>query len=164
MAAKKDKTTMWILLLGGGAAVWYFMSKNNAAASTTTTTAATAQASSLPVPVTSVIPPVMTTATQTAAAQPLISTSAGTGTTLQPSGVPYDSRMDTLQTWAQNSLNACDLSRWNSSKSSFTQDEWNGLFDIYFNDWIGGQGTTSARTQFWNAWRVKYSILTLTPC
>lgn len=163
--AKKDKTLLWILLIGGGAGLyWYFSKKAAAAAPAPATATATP---SLPAPpVTAVLPPPSATLTTTATPPPLITAAAAPtpGTTLQPSGVPYDTRMDTLQTWANTSLNACDLGRWNSKKGSFTQDEWNGLFDIYFNDWQAGGGTTAARTQFWNNWRIKYQILTNTPC
>jgi hypothetical protein len=79
-------------------------------------------------------------------------------------GVPYDPRMSTLQTWATTSLNPCDLGRWNTNQTNFTPAEWNGLYDLYFNDWIGGQGNTAARQSFWDTWRTKYSILTNTPC
>jgi hypothetical protein len=79
-------------------------------------------------------------------------------------GVPYDPRMATLQSWAVSSMTPCDLARWNEDQTNFTAEEWNGLYDLYFNAWIGGQGTTAARTAFWNAWRIKYSILTNTPC
>jgi hypothetical protein len=79
-------------------------------------------------------------------------------------GVPYDPRMLTLQDWANATMKVCDLSRWNLNQTNFTAAEWNGLFDLYFNDWVGGQGNNAARTAFWNAWRSKYSILTNTPC
>ena len=79
-------------------------------------------------------------------------------------GVPYDPRMGTLQTWAVTNLDPCDLGRWNLSQTNFTAAEWSGLYDIYFNDWIGGQGITEARKEFWDDWRKKYLILTNTPC
>jgi hypothetical protein len=173
MAKKKDKTMTWVLLLGGAGALWWYLSRQNTAAAAAAATTTTAMlpappTTALPAPVTSVIPPVTTAATITPTPAPITSmaptTVLSSGSTLQPSGVPYDPRMDTLQNWAVASLNPCDLSRWNTSKGSFTPDEWNGLFDLYFNDWIGGQGNTAARTAFWNTWRIKYSILTATPC
>jgi hypothetical protein len=64
----------------------------------------------------------------------------------------------------QGYLNACDVARWNANVNNFTADEWAGLEDLYFNDWLGGQGTTPARTSFWNDWRSKYNILTGASC
>jgi hypothetical protein len=72
--------------------------------------------------------------------------------------------MLTLEDWANTSLNSCDLARWNQDSTNFTVSEWAGLYDIYFNDWIGGAGNNAARTAFWNAWRTKYQILTGTTC
>jgi hypothetical protein len=101
-------------------------------------------------------------------ANPVSVSSAGSGP-IAPgqttaAGVPYDPRMLTLQNWATTSMNACDLARWNADQTNFTADEWNGLYDLYFNDWQSGGGNTAGRTNFWNTWRVKYQILTNTSC
>jgi hypothetical protein len=95
---------------------------------------------------------------------PLIATGPIGPGEVTDAGVPYDPRMATLQTWASTTLNTCDLARWNNDQTNFTAAEWAGLFDLYFNDWIGGQGNNAQRTAFWNAWRNKYQILTQTPC
>ena len=168
---KKDKTGLIILLIGGAGALWWYFSRQATTAPATTTPllppSTTQPLTALPVTqTTSVIPTIVPPVTQTApqTATPAVLTSTVAAGTTTASGVAYDPRMDTLQAWAQSSLNACDLARWNNSKGSFTSDEWAGLFDIYFNDWQSGQGNTAARTAFWNAWRTKYSILTATPC
>lgn len=183
MAKKKDKVP-WLWILLGGGALWYFMKQQGQAApaaataapaTTTPLPSVVTQPAQLPLsqtvpPVTTVIPPVGVNAGLPATpVLPLSSVatsspSPASATTLQPSGVVYQPWMDTLQSWAVSALNACDLNRWNSSKGSFTNDEWNGLYDLYFNDWVGGQGNTAARISFWNTWRAKYSIDTNTPC
>lgn len=172
MAKKKDKTIIWILLLGGaGAAYWYLTSQKAAAAPATTTAIApptivpalppAGPVAQIPAPNLQVAPPTLSVAP--ALYSPTVSTA--------PS-MPNTAQLQTLQQWAQSSLTPCDLARWNNMQSGFTADasaygypsEWAGLVDIYFNDWVGGEGNNEQRTQFWDYWRNKYSILTNTPC
>ena len=159
MAKKKKDKTLWLVLLlaGGGAAIWYF-TRPPAAATIPIAPGLPAVPGAItppPVALPPSVPSVTTTGASTTAIAPVVT---------RPTAAGYDPRMDTMQAWAEGGLNPCDLARWNANKANFSPDEWAGLFDIYFQDWQGGQGNTAARTQFWDAWRVKYSILTNQPC
>lgn len=183
MAKKKDKTVWWILALGGIGAAWYLM-KNKAAG---TPPAALLPAATTPDPnhiipgqltapggITPIIPSNTSQSLISPQGQfnpPAIappSTPAITITTPSPIPVaatgPTVDQMNTLQSWAQSALNPCDLGRWNQYKSSFTPDEWASMIDIYFNDWVGGEGNTPERVKEWDDFREKYQILTNTPC
>ncbi len=166
-----------MLALGGVAAWWYLHKKQTATVPVTTTTPALLPTSSpLPAPAitnanipstssSAIIPSLPFNAPPAAPPNtPTIAITAATSPIPAASTGPTVSQMDTLQAWAQGALTPCDLSRWNQYKPSFTSDEWNSLIDIYFNDWIGGQGNTPQRLQEWDDWRTKYQILTNTPC
>lgn len=174
MARKKDKTITWVLLLGGvGVAYWYLTQQKTAAApapgsgtalpvtppllqqSTPTPQVLPAQAPQISVPGLTVLSP----GAQVVVPTPLVAQSTATG-----NNMPTQTQMQTLQSWAETSMGTCDLARWNANVNNFTPQEWAGLVDLYFADWQSGGGNTPARTSFWDDWRVKYSILTNTPC
>jgi hypothetical protein len=149
MAKKKDKK-MWIgiaLLAVVGGAIWFMRKK----------TPALLPPGTPPLPGGTPLPggaiPIVpgTGAALTPTTTPLVPTQANTA-------IPTDPRVATIQTWANTSMTPPNLAQFNKMKSSFTNDDWLGLFDLYFNDWIGGQGNTAARTVFWNGWRSKYHI------
>jgi hypothetical protein len=190
MAKQKNKAIWWVLGIGAAVGAYVLYQKRQASAATMPAPAAAppalpapatalqpGSAPSMPIdmmlkaapapPPSAVAPAPAVVAPSPVTANPVMLSSSigpiGPGETTD-AGVPYDPRMQTLQSWAISTMNPCDLARWNLDQTNFTAAEWNGLYDIYFNDWIGGQGTTTARTQFWDAWRKKYSILTNTPC
>jgi hypothetical protein len=172
--ARKDKTIWWLVALGGVGAWWYFSKK------ATPTAPATLPAPALLLPTPEPLPasiPVSNTTVTTLPSSPQLQFNAPVAPPSAPavaltaasplpaaSTGPTVDQMNTLQSWAQSGLSACDLARWNQYKTAFTTDEWSALIDIYFNDWIGGQGITDQREQEWDAWRNKYQILTNTPC
>lgn len=72
--------------------------------------------------------------------------------------VPYDPRMDQVQSWANSALTPANLAQYNAQKGNFTQADWNGLYDLIINRFMGGQPNTPARTAFWDSWRTTYHI------
>ncbi len=182
MPKKKDKTMWWILALGGVAAAWYLLKNKAAAAPLPTTALPPAASTTTLLPHTNALPggsaPIIPSTGINTAIVPQLqfntptfsqpSVPAVAVTTISPipaaPTAPTVDEMNTLQSWAMSNLNPCDLSRWHQYKSSFTPQEWAALVDIYFNDWVGGQGNTPERIQEWDDWRAKYQILTNTPC
>jgi hypothetical protein len=163
MAHKKNKTGLIIGLLAVGGLAWWYFTKKPATATPIPATALP------PVPGTGMaLPPplqVAPTAFVPGAAAPPVATPA----TVSPSPVaatplalpvtgPADNRVATIQAWANSTLTPGNLAAFNAGESSFTPTEWAGLFDLYFNDWIGGQGNNAARIAFWNDWRAKYHV------
>lgn len=160
--AKKNNSGKW-LLLGAVLVGGYFLLKKNAAAAAPSLPPTTppAPGTTTPVTTTTTTGPTGATPIQSATAAPIVATDLTMPADAGQSSlsVPYDTRMATLQQWAEGYMGAGDLAQWNTMKAFFTQDEWNGLYDLYFNAWVGGQGATPARTAFWDTWRVKYHIL-----
>ena len=63
----------------------------------------------------------------------------------------------TIFNWA-NTLKPADQAQFYAMWSQMTSSDIAGLMDLIVNEWQGGQPVTAARTNFWNAWRVKYQI------
>jgi hypothetical protein len=163
--AKKNSNTLLLLLGLGGVAYWLYSKSNQPAAAIVQTSLPGASLPiALPAPMPTVsapVPTILVTGGTNSAAAPV---QAPAPAPLQPAPVATqaisitDPRYDTIQQWANSALNAPNLAQFNKMRPLFTQADWNGLFDLYFNGWIGGQGITPARDQFWSYWRTTYHI------
>ncbi len=154
--AKKNKTGMIVGLLALGGLAWWYFSKKPSVAPLPATALPPVPGTGPALPPAligpAILPPTVVTPEMTAP-PPVITTPLSL-----PVTGPADNRVATIQSWANASLSPGNLAQFNASEQSFTPDEWAGLFDLYFNDWIGGEGNNAAREKFWNDWREKYHI------
>jgi hypothetical protein len=147
------------ILIGAAAAglIWYFGFGPGKANLNAIATPVPSNLATLPIPnagIPNLLPPLTSVATNqnTSSPSPGANMQSATGQN------PYATiaQQQVLFNWA-NGFRPADQSAFYAHYPSFTQSEIAGLLDL-INTWTTGGPITPARTQFWDTWRVKYSI------
>lgn len=141
--AKKNNTMMLVGIAAVIGAVWYFTKQP-------ATAAAAVPAGGTPLPATpaGAIPGQVTTNSVQAA--PAVDTSATSSFT--------NSNLDLVISQWFDTLDPANRAQAYAQYPNMTVDEKNQLGDIIVNVFDKFLKPSSAQTQFWNAWRVKYHI------